>query len=737
MVKIGLPVVVVIVLIIGIAIFAGREKPAPKISNPDEIVIEFESLKMTHGELYDLLKSNESIGASVLLDLIDRALLKEYNDEKYIDIDEIREEIEEEMEDDDFYETYAKIGLYKNEGEDDEDLIERIIEHKKLTLMKEAYARDNHEVKDEDVEEEFDNYREDVCVIPLTFDTRQEADEFYASLEGLSDEDIFNEFANEYIRQQEAKDEEEEEEQDEEEVEEEYDYIDKDLECDYVRLVYREMSDKTYRDLVFDDIEVKDYNKTPHVDDSLYIVYKVAEANVKGNKEKEAELRSRIEEELIEAQITNSFINRKIRELREEKNLVIYDPILAEFYSEDVYEKAKRNSKVVAKLDGITITADELYEELKNHAVMQVLNHIDYVALSSIEKLQLTKNEIKDLKERVADLKSSYMQSYYAQFLTWKEFLLTLGARNEDELRNLFALSDFLIERYILGYNDYEGANPITKEDVFEEYNEWLEAGYQSIDASHILFKLDLDGDGEITDEERERAEKLAYQIYYGAGENGEYLIDEKEDEDGWSNIYEIPEDEEEEEENQEKKLFVGLYHTPVKDVENVFKELAREYSEDSSASSGGRLGNFGPVIFRQSGQNNETQVRMVKEFEEVALATGVKEFSEPFETEFGWHVIYVHSKRVAPEAPNNYFNLSEKDIEELIEDGDKELEEYHNFYEKLEKGIRIKRMSTESVNFELAKLRDELKFAFKDDKLQANYKALQTIYLTQDEEEE
>ncbi len=57
------------------------------------------------------------------------------------------------------------------------------------------------------------------------------------------------------------------------------------------------------------------------------------------------------------------------------------------------------------------------------------------------------------------------------------------------------------------------------------------------------------------------------------------------------------------------------------------FAELAREYSEDPSASSGGDLGYFG-------------RGDLVEEFEKAAFALDVGEISEPVLTRYGYHII-------------------------------------------------------------------------------------------------
>ena len=63
------------------------------------------------------------------------------------------------------------------------------------------------------------------------------------------------------------------------------------------------------------------------------------------------------------------------------------------------------------------------------------------------------------------------------------------------------------------------------------------------------------------------------------------------------------------------------------------FETIARDFSEDGSASNGGDLGFFG-------------RGTMVKEFEEVAFQTPIGKVSKPVKSIFGWHIIRVEEKK-------------------------------------------------------------------------------------------
>ena len=67
--------------------------------------------------------------------------------------------------------------------------------------------------------------------------------------------------------------------------------------------------------------------------------------------------------------------------------------------------------------------------------------------------------------------------------------------------------------------------------------------------------------------------------------------------------------------------------------VFNNFMNAARKYSTCPSGKSGGILGYFG-------------RGDMVKSFEEAAFNLQNGQVSEPVKTQFGWHLIYVISKK-------------------------------------------------------------------------------------------
>ena len=77
---------------------------------------------------------------------------------------------------------------------------------------------------------------------------------------------------------------------------------------------------------------------------------------------------------------------------------------------------------------------------------------------------------------------------------------------------------------------------------------------------------------------------------------------------------------------DEAKKKIDDIYEN-IKSGKVIFADAAVQYSNCPSGQSGGSLGEF-------------TKGMMVKAFEDVAFSLDVEEMSEPFESEFGFHIV-------------------------------------------------------------------------------------------------
>jgi parvulin-like peptidyl-prolyl isomerase len=77
---------------------------------------------------------------------------------------------------------------------------------------------------------------------------------------------------------------------------------------------------------------------------------------------------------------------------------------------------------------------------------------------------------------------------------------------------------------------------------------------------------------------------------------------------------------------DEAKKKIDDIYEN-IKSGKVKFADAAVQYSNCPSGQSGGSLGEF-------------TKGMMVKAFEEVAFSLNIDQISEPFESEFGFHIV-------------------------------------------------------------------------------------------------
>ena len=167
----------------------------------------------------------------------------------------------------------------------------------------------------------------------------------------------------------------------------------------------------------------------------------------------------------------------------------------------------------------------------------------------------------------------------------------------------------------------FEEDTKISEDDMKKYYEDNKDDFYtDTVTASHILIKTQDDEGNELSDTKKKEAKKKAEEV----------LAKVKAGED--------------------------------------FAELAKEYSEDSSASSGGDLGTFG-------------RGQMVTEFEDAAFAMNAGEISDIVETEYGYHIIKVKDR---VDKQESYEDVKDQIKSTLVS------EKYSEYIEKLREDSKI-----------------------------------------------
>lgn len=155
----------------------------------------------------------------------------------------------------------------------------------------------------------------------------------------------------------------------------------------------------------------------------------------------------------------------------------------------------QNGEEVVATMDGNTITAEDLYEELKNQG--------GAVTLISMIDAYIVNNEIETDDEAEAYAESqinSYRESYESYGQDFDAALVSAGYADEDEFKEELILEykkNLVTEEYV--------AENLTDDEIEEYYDENI---YGDINAKHILISPNTDDD--MTDEEQEEAEEEA-----------------------------------------------------------------------------------------------------------------------------------------------------------------------------------------------------------------------------------
>lgn len=156
----------------------------------------------------------------------------------------------------------------------------------------------------------------------------------------------------------------------------------------------------------------------------------------------------------------------------------------------------ENGEEVVAKLDGKTITAEDLYSELKKQGgAVTLTNMIDNFIVGKEIKTD-------DDAESYADSQlNSYKQSYQSYGQDFGAALKSAGYADEDEFKEELILE---YKKKVVTEN-YVKDEVISDKDIQKYYDDNI---YGDIEARHILISPNTDDD--MSDEEKEKAEEKA-----------------------------------------------------------------------------------------------------------------------------------------------------------------------------------------------------------------------------------
>ena len=155
----------------------------------------------------------------------------------------------------------------------------------------------------------------------------------------------------------------------------------------------------------------------------------------------------------------------------------------------------KNGEEVVAKMDGKSITAEDLYDELKKQGgAVTLTNMIDAFVVNKEIKTD-------DDAESYADSQlSSYKKSYQSYGQDFNAALTAAGYSDEDEFKDELILEykkNLATENYV--------KDELSDDDIQKYYDDNI---YGDIEARHILISPNTKDD--MSDDEKEEAEKKA-----------------------------------------------------------------------------------------------------------------------------------------------------------------------------------------------------------------------------------
>lgn len=237
-----------------------------------------------------------------------------------------------------------------------------------------------------------------------------------------------------------------------------------------------------------------------------------------------------IYEKLVEKTLTSTFVETKMAELRQEKELVIYDAFLEKQYASSAksysvtHETTKKASEnLVASVEGHDYTTDQLYDAMdKIYGISLAITLIneerflvntkfneyyDYASTANKEKDKwLDQEKYQELTTEVSNEKLNFSAGAYESYgygpstMTWEEFLQSIyGVSDEQELRMYFLKSDIIADfKKSLGdLSEADEASPLWQ--FYLEKMELIKEEIFTATGVHLLISAYQDPMGAVT----------------------------------------------------------------------------------------------------------------------------------------------------------------------------------------------------------------------------------------------
>ena len=189
-----------------------------------------------------------------------------------------------------------------------------------------------------------------------------------------------------------------------------------------------------------------------------------------------------------ETKNTNDKLNMILKKLEENRNVIfsfiggaLVVALVAVIIWPDRIATLKDGTQPVVKVNGETITADFLYEEMKKNYSISYL--VDYIDKAILDKKY---EETEEMKEEIEKTAQSYFDMY-EQYSGMDEatFLAQNGFENKDQFLDILKL-DYRRKLY---YDDYLKSQ-ITDEQIQKYYDESV---YGDINTQHLLVQVNDD----------------------------------------------------------------------------------------------------------------------------------------------------------------------------------------------------------------------------------------------------